>query len=334
MIKKVMFSIVFCLVFIFTVSILLVGINKNSISILPKIKYELNKKNSLNKSTIDVYISSSKKIITINLEDYITGVVCAEMPVEFDKEALKAQAIAARTFAAAHIESYGGKKYEGAHGANVTDSIDCQVYMGKEERLSKWPASKKDEYWNKVSEAVKETSGQVLVYNNKLVMEPYYFAVSSGETEDAKEVLGEDIKYLKSVSSPGEESVQKYKSKVNINYLNFINKINGAFPKSKLNLTNVRNNIEILSRNKTGSVKTIKVGNTTMAGSKFRSIIGLNSTNFKISSNITGFQFDCVGYGHGLGMSQWGAQAMAKKGSKYDEILKHYYTGVEIEKLK
>ena len=128
----------------------------------------------------------------------------------------------------------GGKKYEGGHGANVTDSIDCQVYMGKEERLSKWPANKKDEYWNKVSEAVKETSRQVLMYNNKLVMEPYYFAVSSGETEDAKEVLGENIQYLKSVSSPGEESVQKYKSKVSINYINFINKINDAFPKVNL----------------------------------------------------------------------------------------------------
>lgn len=334
MIKKVIFSIVFCLVFIFTVSILLVGINKNSIRILPKIKYEFNKKNSLNKNTIDVYISSSKKIININLEDYIVGVVCSEMPVEFDKEALKAQAVAARTFAVAHIESYGGKKYEGAHGANVTDSIDCQVYMGKEERLNKWPADKKDEYWNKVSEAVKETSGQVLMYNNKLVMEPYYFAVSSGETEDAKEVLGEDIQYLKSVSSPGEESVKKYKSKVSINYISFINKINDAFPKSKLNLSNVKNNVEILSRNKTGSVKSIRVGNTTMTGSKFRSIIGLNSTNFKINSNVTGFQFDCTGYGHGLGMSQWGAQAMAKKGSKYDEILKHYYTGIKIETLK
>jgi len=334
MIKKVILSIVFCLVFIFTVSILLIGTNKNPISILPKIKYDFNKKNSLNKKDIDVYISNSKKVITINLEDYVVGVVCAEMPVEFDKEALKAQAVAARTFAVAHIESYGGKKYEGAHGANVTDSIDCQVYMGKEERLSKWPASKKDEYWNKVSEAVKETSGQVLMYNNKLVMEPYYFAVSSGETEDAKEVLGEDIGYLKSVSSPGEEEAKKYKSKVNLNYINFINKINDAFPKSKLNLTNVRNSLEILSRNKTGSVKTIRVGNTTMTGSKFRTIIGLNSTNFKISSSITGFQFDCMGYGHGLGMSQWGAQAMAKQGSKYDEILRHYYTGIKIETLK
>ena len=280
-----------------------------------------------------MYISSSKKIITINLEDYIVGVVCAEMPVEFDKEALKAQAVAARTFAVAHIEGYGGKKYEGAHGVMLTDSIDCQVYMGKEERLSKWPSNEKDEYWNKVSEEVKETSGQVLMYNNKLVMEPYYFAVSSGETEDAKEVLGEDIQYLKTVSSPGEESVQKYKSKVNINYISFINKINSVFPKSKINLTNVRNSAAILSRNKTGSVKNIKVGNTTTTGSKFRSIIGLNSTNFKISSNITDFQIDCTGYGHGLGMSQWGARAMAKKGSKYDEILKHYYTGVGIETL-
>lgn len=336
MIKKVMFSITFCLIFIFAVSIFLVGLGKGSLNILPKIKYDFNKKNKnvTNKNNIDVYITSSKKIININLEDYVVGVVCAEMPVEFDKEALKAQAVAARTFATAHIEDYGGNKYKGAHGADVTDSIDCQVYMGKEERLSKWPSKSKSDYWNKVSEAVKETSGQVLMYNNKLVMEPYYFAVSSGETEDAKEVLGENIEYLKSVSSPGEESARKYKSKVNINYINFINKIDDAFPKSKLNLANVRNSIEILSKNKTGSIKTIRVGSTTMAGSRFRSIIGLNSTNFKIKCNITGFEFDCIGYGHGMGMSQWGAEAMAKKGSKYDEILKHYYTGVKIGTIK
>lgn len=336
MIKKIIFSITFCLIFIFAVSILLVGLGKGSLNILPKVKYDFNKKikNITNKNNIDVYITSSKKIININLEDYVVGVVCSEMPVEFDKEALKAQAVAARTFAVAHIEDYGGKKYKGAHGADVTDSIDCQVYMGKEERLSKWSSKSKNDYWNKVSEAVKETSGQVLMYNNKLVMEPYYFAVSSGETEDAKEVLGENIEYLKSVPSPGEESVKKYKSKTNINYINFINKIDAVFPKSKLNLANVRNSIEVLSKNKTGSIKTIRVGSTTMTGSRFRSIVGLNSTNFKIKCSITGFEFDCTGYGHGLGMSQWGAEAMAKKGSKYDEILKHYYTGVKIGTIK
>lgn len=336
MIKKIVLVLAFCLIFIFTVSIFLVGVGKNTLNILPKIKYDFNKQNEIkeNKSNINVYITNSKKIININLEDYIVGVVCSEMPVEFDKEALKAQAVAARTFAAAHMENYGGTKYKGAHGADVTDSIDCQVYMSKEERLSKWPEKFKEEYWNKVSEAVKETSGQVLVYNNKLVMEPYYFAVSSGETEDAKEVLGENIKYLKSVPSPGEESVRKYKSKVDISYINFINKVNDAFSNSKINLFNVRNSVSVLSRNKTGSVKTIKVGNTTMTGTKFRSIIGLNSTNFQIKYNINGFEFDCTGYGHGLGMSQWGAEAMAKNGRKYDEILKHYYTGVEIKTLK
>lgn len=340
MIKKMIFAVTFCLIFIFVVSILVIGLGKNNLNlnILPKINYDFNNQNksSENKKdgNIDVYITSSNKIITINLEDYVVGVVCAEMPIEFDKEALKAQAVAARTFAVAHISAYGGQKYKGAHGADVTDSIDCQVYMGKEERLSKWPVKSRDEYWNKVYEAVKETNGQVLMYNNKLVMEPYYFAVSSGETEDAKEVLGENIQYLKSVPSPGEEGVRKYKSKVNISYISFINKVNDIFPKSKLNLINVRNSVEVLERNKTGSVKTIKIGNTTISGSKFRSIMGLNSTNFQIKCNVSGFEFDCTGYGHGLGMSQWGAEAMAKSGCKYDQILKHYYTGIEIKELK
>lgn len=340
MIKKIIFVITFCLVFIFVVSIFVIGLDKNNLNlnILPKMNYDFNKKNRSEQdkkaSNINVYITSTNKIVTIDLENYVVGVVCAEMPIEFDKEALKAQAVAARTFAIAHISAYGGQKYKGAHGADVTDSIDCQVYMGKEERLSKWPTKLRDEYWNKVCEAVKETSGQVLTYNNKLVMEPYYFAVSSGETENAKEVLGEDIKYLRSVPSPGEEGVRKYKSKVSISYINFINKVNDVFPKSNLNLINVRTAVEVLERNKTGSVKTIKIGNTTTSGSKFRSIMRLNSTNFQIKCNISGFEFDCTGYGHGLGMSQWGAEAMAKGGSKYDEILRHYYTGIEIRVLK
>ncbi|WP_234122307.1 stage II sporulation protein D [Clostridium hydrogenum] len=344
MIKKIFMCLCICLLFIFTVSILVGGVGEGKLSIKSLIKddvlkydtkssdLDLNSKGE-NNSTINVYISGKKEIINMGLEDYVRGVVCGEMEAEFNIEALKAQAVAARTFAVAHMEKFGGKKYKGAHGADVTDNVECQVYMDKELRLSEWPSKFREEYWNKVTEAVKETRGEVLTYNDKLVMEPLYFAISSGETEDASEVLNENTGYLKSVESKEDEKAPKYKTKMEISYIKFIDKISKEFPKNNLNLGNLKNNIQVISKNKTGSIKSIKVGSTTMTGSRFRSILGLNSTDFSVKYNANSIEFDCIGYGHGLGMSQWGAKGMADEGCKYTEILKHYYTGIEISKI-
>lgn len=290
-------------------------------------------KNNGGGATIKIYITKEKKIKELALEEYIRGVVSAEMPAEFDIEALKAQAVAARTFAAAHMEIYGGKKYPGANGADVTDTVNCQVYMDKNSVLNKWPKSLSGQYWNKITEAVQETNGQVLKYNGKLVTEPYYFAISSGKTENAKDILGEDEPYLKSVSSPGEEIAKKYRSQVKLTYSSFISKVKSQFSNSNLDLLNVRNSINIISRTEAGSVKEIKIGNNTMTGPKFRSMLGLNSANFSINYDITGIEINCIGYGHDVGMSQWGANIMSKQGKNYKDILTHYYNGVIVEKI-
>lgn len=290
-------------------------------------------KNNGGGATIRVYITKEKKIKELALEEYIRGVVSAEMPAEFDIEALKAQAVAARTFAAAHMDVYGGKKYPGANGADVTDTVNCQVYMDKDSRLSSWPKGLSGQYWNKVTDAVQETNGQVLEYNGKLVTEPYYFAISSGKTENGKDILGDDEPYLKSVSSPGEEIAPKYKSQVKISYSSFVNKVKSEYSNSNLNLYNVKSSINIISRTDAGSVKAIKIGNNTITGPKFRTMMGLNSANFSINFNITGIVINCVGYGHDVGMSQWGANIMSKQGKNYKDILTHYYNGVSIEKI-
>ena len=290
-------------------------------------------KNNGGGANIKVYITKEKKIQELSLEEYTRGVVSAEMPAEFDIEALKAQAVAARTFAAAHMEVYGGKKYPGAKGADVTDTVDCQVYMDKENRLNNWPKNSSGQYWNKITQAVQETSGQVLKYNGKLVMEPYYFAVSSGKTENGKDILGADEPYLKSVSSSGEEIAPKYKSQVKMSYNNFVNKVKSNYSNSNLNIFNVRSSINIISRTEAGSIKEIKLGNNTITGTKLRNMMGLNSANFSIKYNITGIEINCVGYGHDVGMSQWGANVMSKQGKNYKDILTHYYNGVSIEKI-
>jgi stage II sporulation protein D len=331
------------IVFILFVAIFIGGIgnnigygNKNNNEVK---KYDINTtdivfdKNNSGGATIKVYITKEKKIKKLSLEEYIRGVVPAEMPAEFGTEALKAQAVAARTFAVAHMESYGGKKYPGANGADVTDTVNCQVYMDKNSILNKWPKNLSGAYWNKITDAVQQTNGQVLKYNGKLITEPYYFAISSGKTENSKDILGKEEPYLKSVSSPGEEIAKKYKSQIKLSYSSFISKVKSQYSNSNLNSINVRNSINIISRTEAGSVKEIKVGNNTMTGPKFRTMLGLNSANFSINYNSTGIEINCVGYGHDVGMSQWGANVMSKQGKNYKDILTHYYDGVTIEKL-
>lgn len=345
MLKKFTMVIFIGILFVITVSVFIGGISSNmdkgkensAGEVIEKYNFKPNDIVFNNSNgggyDINVYITKEKTIKQLSMEEYTRGVVAGEMPAEFNLEALKAQAIAARTFAAAHMVSYGGKPYYGAKGADVTDTVECQVYIDKRNILNSWPKKSAGEYWNKITEAVQDTQGEVLNYKGKLVMEPLYFSVSSGKTEDSKDVIGDNEPYLKSVLSSGEEMAQKYKSVVKISYVNFINKINQTYSNSNLNYFNIRSSVEILSRTKGGGVKAIKIGRNTITGTKFRSIMGLNSTNFSVKYNITCLEIDCTGYGHDVGMSQWGANVMAKNGKTYIDILNHYYTGISIEKL-
>ncbi|MCR3758392.1 stage II sporulation protein D [Clostridium felsineum] len=342
MIKRFLMGLAVVIVFVFLVSIFIGGINNNEYykkgGNVSKKSYNKNNddldivKKNTEDCEITVYMSNEKKIENLNLEEYVKGVVPSEMPAEFNIEALKAQAIAARTFAVCHMEEFGGKKYKDAYGADVVNTVQCQVYTDKKDVLSKFPKDKANEYWNKVSTAVEDTKGEVITYKNKIITDPYYFSVSSGKTENIKEVLNEDKPYLRSVSSPGEESASKYKTTLKMSYSDFVDKINSCV-NNKINSIQARMGISIVKKNSTGSVNEVKVGNNVLLGTKFRTILGLNSTNFQIKYNISSIEFDCIGYGHGLGMSQWGAKAMADKGSNYKDIIKHYYTGVEIKNI-
>ncbi len=141
-----------------------------------------------------------------------------------------------------------------------------------------------------------------------------------------------DVPYLKSVASEGEEISNRYKSNVKISYSDFIKTVNSKYPKSKLSSSKIKSQVKILSKNKSGSVNEIMLGDTVITGKDFRMMLNLNSANFTISFSKNTIDIDCVGYGHGVGMSQWGANVMAKKGSNYIDILTHYYTGVKVEK--
>lgn len=283
---------------------------------------------------IKVFLSKENKIVEMSLEEYLPGVVSSEMPANFDIEALKAQAVAARTFALAHLRSIGGSGCSNHSEADLCDTVHCQVYQSKENRMNLWPKDKNEEYWNKVVSAVKATEGEVLTYNGELVMNPQYFSTSGGKTEDAQTVFGFSVPYLKSVDSPGEEVATKYKESYEFTYSNLANIINKNYPNAKVTAANLHKQLEILEKSEAGTVTKLKMGNIVIHGKEFRFMLGLNSANFTIAYNDNAVKIQCIGYGHGVGMSQWGANVMAQKGNDYRKILTHYYQGTRIEKIE
>ena len=281
------------------------------------------------KNTVSIYITLEDRIEEVDLEDYVCGVIANEMPVSFNVEALKAQAIASRTYVVSKMIN----KCSIGNGADICDSTHCQVYSSKEKVFQKWGEINSDEYWNKIKEAVDETKGKVLTYNNELVLYPQFFSTSSGMTENAVDVFSNSVPYLVSTESKGEEIAPKYETEFPFNITEFVNKINDKYKEASITSENLKDNIEILSRSEAGGIKELRIGKTKVKGLDFRLSLGLSSTNFEYAINENEIVFKCKGYGHGVGMSQWGANVMAKSGANYKDILTHYYTGVEISKL-
>lgn len=280
-------------------------------------------------NVVNVYITATGKTESMNIEEYVCGVVANEMQASFDIEALKAQAIASRTYVVSKILN----PCSSANGADICDSTHCQVYTAKETAIGKWGDETGEVYWNKIKQAVDDTEGLVLTYNGGVVMNPVYFSTSSGNTESAVDVGWGDVEYLQSVESSGEEIASKFTSQKEMTISEFVSTVNSKYPSSGIKSSNLSSMLNVISRSSAGGVISMAIGNETIKGSDFRFLIGLNSTNFTYTINDKTIVFDCKGYGHGVGMSQWGANVMAKEGKDYEEILKHYYTGIDIGDL-
>ncbi|MGL5328532.1 MAG: stage II sporulation protein D [Peptostreptococcaceae bacterium] len=291
------------------------------------INYEtVNKKSP----TIKIYNHNKGIVETMDIEKYLYGVLSGEMSSNFDMEALKAQAIAARTFTISKKENPSSS----GHKSSVvcTDFKHCQEY--KSEQILKATHGEKwmKESYPKIKEAVDSTKGQILVYDNKPIL-PLYFSTSSGKTENSEEVFASKYPYLKSVDSPYDDESPKYTSEIVISKSEFVNKIQKIYPKIKIDIKELEKDVKILERSEGGSVDTIKIGNKELKGTEVRKIFELNSANFDLEFKNKDVIFYVKGYGHGVGMSQWGAQGMSEEGFLYYEILKHYYTGVDIKDL-
>ncbi|MGL5348563.1 MAG: stage II sporulation protein D [Peptostreptococcaceae bacterium] len=279
--------------------------------------------------TITVYNTKVGKNQKMDIEEYLYGVLAGEMPSEFDIEALKAQAIAARTFVM-YKESQGkSKKHPNA--VVCTDYGDCQEYKSYEE-LKK---TKGDEWmkssYPKVQQAVNETKGQIITYKEEPIL-TLYFSTSSGKTENSEEVFSAKYPYLQSVDSPYDKLYSpKYTSALRITNKDFVKYLKNSYNDIQINENNLNSQIKVTKRSEGGSVETITVGNKEISGRDIRSIFNLNSSNFEINFGKEYLDFSVKGYGHGVGMSQWGAEGMAREGYKYYEILEHYYMDTKIQ---
>lgn len=287
------------------------------------------------KIKIKVYIDELNNIEEMYLEEYIEGVVAAEMPAEFELEALKAQAVAARTYAYARIGKNNNTLDERHHGADIcTDSTHCQAWISKENALNKWAGSTAVEYWDKIEKSVHDTQNIIIVFDND-VANPVFHSNSGGMTENAEDVWeGEAVPYLISVISEGEDAYSEHMTTVFLNKDVFKSKMEDEFPDIEINLQNIINDIQITEYTEGGRVKNIRIGNMDIKGTDIRRNFSLKSANFKIEeSDENTLKITTYGNGHGVGMSQWGANYLAKNGADYAEIIKYYYSGVELQKI-
>ena len=280
---------------------------------------------------ISVYNHTTGEASTVDLEEYIKCVLAAEMPADFDMEALKAQAVAARTFAYGRISGTYRSK-QGVHdGTDVcTDSAHCQAWISRESAMDKWNILFASRNWGRISKAVNETKGIIAVYDGS-VANTLFHASSPGRTENAEDVwAGKSVPYLRSVESSGDEASKGYIASVAVSVGELAEKLLKAYPDAELE-DDITDNIEIINFTEGGRVKTLKIGNITMKGTEFRSLLGLRSACFTIDFvDDDLMRITTTGHGHGVGMSQWGANALARTGGTYREILQHYYTGIDI----
>lgn len=280
---------------------------------------------------ITVYNPEAALVDEVDLEDYVLGVVAAEMPSSFNEEALKAQAVAARTFAVSRMKGLYGSasNHFGAHVC--TESGHCQAWVSKEQYLKSYGGEKG---WNKIAEAVAETRNKIMTYDG-VIINPLYHSNSGGATEDIQEVwsVSGEVPYLKSVYSPYEGQYDEYEKENIFAWADFVKKVKSQFPDVKLG-ADPQKEIEILSYSPSGRVTAIRIGSVTLSGVELRELLSLRSTHMDISCpDKSTVKIVTKGYGHGVGMSQCGADALGKKGMDYIKILEYYYTGVQVEDL-
>lgn len=329
--KRILLYILIFILLCFTIPILFTKRNVQEVTKEVEINNEITQSvyDYKNYQKIKLFHTANNEIEEIDLDEYLYGVVSAEMPASFEMEALRAQAIVARTYTIYKIINSGNKH----EGADICDSANCcQAWISKENRFAKWEEALQESNWNKIVEAVNSTQGKIITYNNEPI-NAFFHSNSGGMTETTANVWGgTGYPYLQTVETVGEEAYSQYHSEVSLTKQTFIDKIRETHSNFEIDFT-AEDCIKVLEYTDGNRVKKVKIGNLELSGVEVRTILNLKSANFEIVIEGENIKFEVIGYGHGVGMSQTGADSMAKNGSNYEEIIKHFYTGVEITNI-
>jgi len=283
------------------------------------------------KDRIKIKITDTGEVKEVTVNEYLKGVLPAEMPPEYNIEALKAQAVVARTYLFQRINAGGHKD------ADICDSPShCQAYYNLEQIDSIWEKSKgwdkatREEHSKKVAEAVESTENIVVTYKGEYIR-AYFHACSGGKTENVSNIWGkQDIPYLVSVESLGEQDYKNYTSKVCLSVSELEEKLNKDSSVQCSIDESGGDIVRVLNYTDTGRVDKVKIGGVIYTAEKLRTLLGLRSTNFEVKCENKEVIFNVTGNGHGVGMSQVGANYYAKQGYTFDKIITHYYTGVDV----
>lgn len=287
---------------------------------LSELKQEPKEVEDRSKTEVAVFRNATETIETLPLEEYVIGVVASEMPAEFEIEALKAQALAARTYITNYLLNTSEDKSL-PDGANITDTVNHQVFKNKEELKKLWGKDFEKKY-KKITEAVQATEGEILTYQDKPITASF-FSTGNGFTENSEEYWENKIPYLKSVESPWDTQAPEFKSQKTLSVKEFEEKLGVKISDGK--------DIGTITGRTTGNkVATVKINDKIFAGREIREKLDLRSTDFTWQRKGDTITITTKGYGHGVGMSQYGANGMAKEGKSYRDIVEHYYKDVSI----
>lgn len=283
--------------------------------------------NALSTNTVKILFTKSNKVQEIPLEDYMIGAVLAQMPADFESEALKAQAILAHTYIFRRQITEQEEPDEKLKGADISDDSSLYQSYFTEDQAKEFYGDDYDKAYKNVSEAVSNVKNLVVKYDSQPIIVAFH-AISCGKTESAKNLWGEDIPYLISVDSSFDENVEGFEKTTQLSSKDLVEKLQTAFPDLDFSDSD---GIEVVKITDSGTVLMVNAYGNELSGTEFANALSLPSPCFTVESKSDTYTFVTKGYGHLIGMSQYGANAMAKDGSDYKEILEHYFPGTKIQ---
>ncbi len=282
---------------------------------------------------VRLYVNSRDEVIELGLGEYVAGVVAAEMPASFHPEALKAQAVVARTYAVKRIRILGGRGCDRHPGADLCDDPGHgQAWQPTSALRKRWGFWYFPRYWGKIKRAVQDTAGLVVTYDG-LPIDPVYHSTSGGHTENSEDVWGTKVPYLRGVPSTHEDRSPHLKETVRLKWSDLEKALGYQGGSLAVAARREEKVLEVLERSPYGRVKSVRIGERVFKGTEVRSRLGLRSTLFTWHRAGDAVVIETTGYGHGVGMSQYGADGLARTGWNFRRIIQYYYQGVKIENL-